>query len=242
MIHIYLCDDNDILLQRYKNQITQLAHTHGIEHMVSTYSSGEQLLFHLKDNPNKADIIYLDVVMGELNGIETAKQLRALDCQSEIIFLTSSEEYVFSSFDVNPLYYVLKDSSNEQQKFEEVFLHAAELTITKRNDVFICENDSVKKQIPLHQISYFNRNDGLATVHFSTNKSFEFYISMETLLEQLSSKHFILCHNDYLVNIKFIDEIDVHDVLLISGDRIPVGRAYAKELKLAFSKSLCEMF
>lgn len=239
MINIYLCDDSELLRQRYKNQITRIADDNSIEHTIFTFSSGEQLL---SQKPNVADIIYLDVVMDGINGIETAKQLRAQDCQAEIIFLTSSEEYIFESFDVNPLYYMIKGSANEQKNFEKIFLQAAEFSVAKRNNVFTCENQTSKKQIPLHQISHFQLNGKTITVHFSTDNSFEFYDSMESLQEQLCEENFVLCHRLYMVNVKFIDEVGSRDVLLTTGERIPVGSAYAKELKLAFSKSLCTMF
>lgn len=242
MINIFLCDDNEILLNRYKKQISDLAVKNALEHRITTFSSGEQLLFHMSENPNTADIIYLDIIMGGINGLDAAKRLRGAGYHGELIFLTSSEEFVFDSFDANPLYYIVKDSSNEQSKFEESFSRAIDLISKKTTEFFICENRSVKKQIPLHAISYFEIHSRIVTVHFDTDKTFEFYSSMDNLLSQLNRQHFIRCHRSFVINLKFIDTLETKDVLLITDEKIPIGSTYGKELKLAFSKSLCELF
>lgn len=242
MTNIYLCDDNEVLLNRYKQQITDLTVKHSIEHCITTFTSGEQLLFHLSENPNTADIIYLDILMDKMNGLEAAKKLRETGYNGEIIFLTSSEEYVFDSFDVNPLYYILKDSGNEQSKFEESFLRGISLTSKKATEFFICANRAEKKQIPLHLISYFEIRSRVVTVHYDGPKVFEFYCSMESLLSQLSRNSFIRCHRSYVISLKYIDTIEAKDVILASGIKIPIGATYMKDLKLAFSKSLCEIF
>lgn len=242
MTTIYLCDDNEILLNRYRNQIAELAAKHSLEYCITTFSSGEQLLFDLNDNINKADIIYLDILMGQLNGLDVARQLRENGYSGEIIFLTSSEEFVFDSFDANPLYYILKDSSNEQSKLEESFLRAMNLTSKKATEVFVCTNRTETKQIPLHLISYFEIQSRVITLHYDNGKCFEFYSSMESLLDELDARIFVRCHRSFVINLKYIDTIEAKDVILTDGEKIPMGITFMKDLKLAFSKSLCEIF
>lgn len=242
MTSIYLCDDNEVLLSRYKQQITELALKHSVEYCITTFTSGEQLLFHLCENPNDADIIYLDIIMGKMNGLDVAKKLRETGFFGEIIFLTSSEEYVFDSFDANPLYYILKESPHEKSKLEESFLRGVSLTSKKATEFFICANRMEKKQIPLHLISYFEIHSRVVTVHYDGQKVFEFYSSMDSLLSQLNQHSFIRCHRSYVIGLKYIDTLDAKDVLLTTGKKIPIGTTYMKDLKLAFSKSLCEIF
>ncbi len=121
MTNIILCDDNSSLLEKYKNILHDLSQKHDFDIMITTFFSGEHLLFHLADDPNQADIIFMDILMQDLNGIDTAKRLRMLGCHSEIIFLSSSAEFVFESFDVAPLQYIIKDSESELKKLEQVF-------------------------------------------------------------------------------------------------------------------------
>lgn len=242
MITAYLCDDNEILLQKHQEDLISIAEQNNVLLNTKLFTSGEQLLFNLEDVPNEADIIFLDIQMDGLDGLETAKRLRDFGCQSEIIFLTSCEEYVFDSFDVDPLYYVIKGTTS-REKFTKIFLRAVELANKKENDFFTCENAGVSKRIPLHEISYLKVSNRTVTVHYldgTTPMEFDFYAKMDQLQEELSSKGFIRCHRSYMVSLKHLDEINKNTLITIEGYEIPLGMTYAKDVKLAFSASLAD--
>lgn len=241
MIQIYLCDDNEILLKRYQKKLKHLAEKHEFSVSFSCFLSGEQLLFHLEENPNAMDIIFLDILMGKLNGIEVAKKLRAMGCDAEIIFLTSSEEFVFDSFDTSPLHYILKDIETEDSKLEEVFTKALLLALKKESEVFLCESAGQKKKIPLHRISFFEIRGRVVTVHFDNN-TFDFYSEIDTIETTLKSKRFVRCHRSFVVNLRCIDSINKNEIVLTTGEVIPLGPTYARELKLSFSSSLSNLF
>lgn len=236
MITIYLCDDNEILLQKYQKKISEYAAANQLQLSMRTFTSGEQLLFYMEDKTSEPDIIYLDILMGELNGIETAKKLRNYGYQAGIIFLTSSEEYVFESFDVDPLHYILKDDPNVG-KFEEVLTRAISVVSKKKKDVLICTSGSVTKQIPIHTISHFEVRNRIVTVYFDRT-SFDFYSTIEKLEQDLIGKGFVRCHRAFVVSLKHIDEISKESVKTIEGNIVPIGPSYLKKLKLEFSDSL----
>lgn len=240
MTNIYLCDDNQIILQKYQDLIIQLAESNNLSIAIKTYSSGEQLLFHLSESPNDADIIYLDVLMGKLNGIDTARKLRRCGCLSEIIFLTSSDEFVFDSFDVSPLNYIRKDNVTET-KFEQILLNAVSLSDEKAGDILLCESGSTKKQILLSSISYLDITNRVVNVHYF-DKVFQFYSTMEKQEQYLSQKGFMRCHRSFLINLRYVDEIGTAEIRLVDGTSIPAGRTYIKDLKLAFSAYLAGNF
>ena len=106
MITVFLCDDNEISLTRYHKKLTSIVEKTEEQIKISHFSSGESLIAYLEENPNEADIIFLDLLMGNLNGVEIAKKLRELVCISEIVFLTSSEDFVYDSFEASPLHYI----------------------------------------------------------------------------------------------------------------------------------------
>lgn len=241
MITVILCDDNEILLTRYQTKLSNLAKAYQEEVRFLIFTSGESLLFQLSEHPNEADIIFLDILMNRLNGIETAKKLRSMGCISEIIFLTSSEEFVFDSFDVSPLHYILKGSPTEDQKLDEIFAVAIALTKEKETDVFLLESSGQKKKIPLHKISYFEIRGRIMTIHFGT-ESLDFYAGMDAVAESLQKKRFVRCHKSYLVNLKYIDTIQKNGIVLVNGVEIPLGSSYARDVKLAFSKNLSALF
>ncbi len=234
MVTIFLCDDNEQMIDKYTRLINKYAIKNKIIIMISTFKSGEALVFHMSDAPNQADIIYLDILMDPLNGIETAKQLRKLSCNSEIIFLTTSEDYVFEAFDVSPVQYLIKDSTSAE-RFEEIFLRAISLVEDKKTDMFVCELGSTRNIIPMKDISHFEIWRRLVIVHYQGVKSFEYYGTMKQLEQQLLKKNFVRVHRSYMINLKYIKKFQRTNLILKTGEIIPIGGTYTKLVNHAFS-------
>lgn len=206
-----------------------------MEVTISSFSTGEQLLFHLSDNPNQADIIYLDILMGSLNGMDTAKKLREIKCKSEIVFLTTSEDYVYDAFDISPVHYLLKTATSPE-KFEEVFLRAVELVRKKETDMFICEVANTQKVIPIKDISFFEIWKRVITVHYNGKETVEFYSTMEELEKQLTDKGFVRIHRSFIVNLHYISKFQQNSLYLKTGENIPIGVTYMKRVRQSFSE------
>jgi two-component system response regulator LytT len=234
MLKIALCDDNQCVINQYAELISQIAKKHQIKIQLSSYLSGESLLFHYSEAPEQTDIIFLDVMMGKTDGMETARKLRDCDCKAQIVFLTSYEDYVYEAFDVNALQYLLKDNTSTE-KFEEVFLKAAELASKKEEELFTFEFDGKTSAIPIHQISYFEIWQRIVTVHYSDGKTAKFYGSMERIENKLSGKNFVRSHRSYLIHLPYIVTFRQQTVQLKTGETVPVGVTYVQSLKRAFS-------
>ncbi|PPK79044.1 LytTR family two component transcriptional regulator [Lacrimispora xylanisolvens] len=234
MYTIFLCDDIQETLDEYASLIKTIAEKNQIQVTISSFSSGEQLLFHLSDSPGQADIIYMDILMHQLNGIETARRLRDSGCQSEIIFLTTSDEYVFEAFDVTPVQYLLKGETTPE-RFERVFLQAISRIQKKGSDIFLCESQGVQKVLSVSSISFFEITKRIVTVQYNGSEEFSFYSSMENIENQLSGKGFVRVHRSYIVNLSYIVMFQQNAVCLKTGTVIPLGVTYIKQVRKAFS-------
>ena len=234
MYTIFLCDDIQETLDEYASLIKTIAEKNQIQVTISSFSSGEQLLFHLSDSPGQADIIYMDILMLQLNGIETARRLRDSGCQSEIIFLTTSDEYVFEAFDVTPVQYLLKGETTPE-RFESVFLKAISRIQKKGSDIFLCESQGVQKVLSVSSISFFEITKRIVTVQYNGSEEFSFYSSMENIENQLSGKGFVRVHRSYIVNLSYIVMFQQNAVYLKTGTVIPLGVTYIKQVRKAFS-------
>lgn len=231
MFNIYLCDDNPIILERYKKLIDGIAKQEQLMLQVVTFNSGEQLVFHLEDTNGYPDIIYLDVLMGGDNGLKTAEKLRSMGCSSEIIFLTSNPEFVFDSFDSSPAHYLIKETvSNE--RFRDVLLKTIATAKSKSASFFSCSSSAAKMQIKINDILYFEIRNRIVTVYYN-QESFDFYSRLEDVESQLSAHSFIRIHRSYLVHAKYIRQINRQSVMLASGVSLPLGVTYAKQVKQA---------
>ena len=229
MIRIYLCDDDPILLDTYHTLLKEISAQYSLDVQVSRFSSGEQLLFRYEDEDEEPEVIFLDVIMGGDNGVETARKLRALGCTAEIIFLTANPEYVFESFEVSPANYLLKNTIT-RQRFEEILVKALAEADQKSRRVFTCENGSVQKNIPIASIYCFEVSNRTVTVYYDKT-SFTFYSSLEEVQEKLKEGSFLRVHRSYLVRLPCIEQLERTSLTLSNGQVIPVGVTYAKKVK-----------
>jgi DNA-binding LytR/AlgR family response regulator len=235
MLKIVLCDDKQEVINKYAQLIYQCCDKYHINIELSCFFSGESLIFHLLDNPNMADIIYLDILMDKLDGMVTAKKLRDLECKAQIIFLTSCEDFVYEAFDVNAVHYLLKDETTKE-KFEHVFLRAVELAAHKEEEVFCCEFDGKTSVIPLAQIAYFEIYKRVVSVYYGKNMITKFYASMDLLKKQLNRKGFVRVHRSFLVHLSYIVKFQNQSILLKTDAVIPIGTTFSQPLKQMFSE------
>lgn len=234
MVKIALCDDRKDAIEQYSKLLKACAEKYQIEIEVCCFFSGEELLFHLSVSSYKIDIIYLDIMMEKLDGMETARQLRSYNCNAQIVFLTSCEDYVYEAFDVNAVQYLIKDELT-LHKFETVFLKAVELASRKEEELFACEFGGETSMIPISKISYFEIWKRAVTVHYGEGQTAKFYSSMEQLEKRFAGKDFVRVHRSFLVHFPYIAKFQQQSLILKTGQTIPVGGTYEKVLKTSFS-------
>lgn len=130
MIKIALCDDNEIERGILKNVIEGLLKEIGYGVQIFEFSSGEKLL----RNYSRGDyeLIFLDVQMKQLDGIETGKAIREKDAQVEIVYATSSGQYMKEGYDVHALAYMLKPYMLEEVR-ETLVYYLKKYDVEKEN-------------------------------------------------------------------------------------------------------------
>ncbi|HAX53091.1 MAG TPA: DNA-binding response regulator [Lachnospiraceae bacterium] len=235
MLKIALCDDNSDTAGMYAELINQVAKKHQIKIELSCFYSGESLLFRYMDMPEEVDIVYLDILMDKMDGMETARKLRDHNCKAQIVFLTSYEDYVYEAFDVNAVHYLLKDDTSTS-KFEKTFLKAVELVSKKEDELFCFEFDGKTGVVPIRDISHFEICRRLVTIHYDNGKKAKFYASMSQLENKLSDYNFVRSHRSFLVHLPYIAVFQQQELLLKTGEVVPIGTTYMRSLKEAFSE------
>ncbi len=229
-MRIIICDDDRNILDRYTKVLKELGEKHKIKQDVSGYISGEELLFELPENPDEIDLIYLDIHFGnKMDGMEVAKKLRKVGYTNQIIFLTVDREKVFESFDVDPLYFFVKEDVSAT-KFEEVFLKAIRRIRSKEEEILSLSCAGQNRNIPVEDIRYFEVVQRIITVYYG-KESFEFYSTMGKLENLLAHRGFVRVHRGYIVALRHIVSVKNSEILLTNDVRIPVGRTYMKNLR-----------
>lgn len=229
MLNICLCDDDINILDYYSYKINKLLERNNYIFTIKTFKNGESLIFELDDNPNRFDIIIIDIIMKDINGIKTTEVLRKCGYKGIIIFLTSSKEFALDSFKVEPLNYILKNDSFD--KFENVFLKAVEKVYKNSNKNIIISSKSQNKIVNLDSIIYMESMNKKVILHKVSGELEEINCIFKDLYEKIKDYEFIRCHKSYIVNIKYVKSFNKTECKLQKEITVPIGRKYAKKFK-----------
>lgn len=180
---------------------------------IEAYPTGEELL----SSGKRFDIVFLDIQMEGMNGIETARSLRERQGDTVLIFITGIKEYVFDALALYAFQYLLKPI--DEGKFAEVLERAVREAARKkeRRVLFIKSRNLTLDQ---SEILYIESRAKKAEIYTAgAAQAIEIYASMDELAGQLG-ENFYRCHRAYIVNMDCITEYDSESITLTTGDRV----------------------
>lgn len=232
MIKIAICEDEKETQLLIEDQLDNILKNINIEYEIQKYSSGEELLdSNLKD----IDILLLDIQMGQINGMDTARKIRELSNKMEIIFITSLIDYVQEGYEVRAYRYLLKPIESEELK-QHVITCIKEIE-TNKNKYIVIKNRSNTYKIYSNEIKYIEVQKKEMSIH-TINKSFDVRYSLGKIEKDLNLDNFVRCHKSFLVNLSYVENIKLNIAILESGEEIPISRYRYKDVKEKFLKFL----
>lgn len=233
MVKIALCDDNEIERGILKNVVEGLLKEIGQEVQIFEFSSGEKLLRNY--SKGDYDVIFLDIHMKQLDGIETGKAIRTKDAQVEIVYATSSEDYMKEGYDIHALAYLLKPYRLEKVR-ETLVYYLNKYNVKKENDkVGILEITIQQKKIIIRQKDiYCLESMGRIVSIYCKNDVFKVYARLGELEKKLDSHMFLRCNQSYIVNILWVKDIVDYDFYLPDNKLVPIRKRDKKEIVQKF--------
>lgn len=223
MIRIAVCEDSIPVQAQIEDHISEIL----TDCPVEIFSSGEELLSFLSRERRRFSLYLMDISLPGISGIETAAAIRERDPYALIIFITDYKEYVYEVFETLPYRFITKPI--DKDIFHKAISDAVNY-ITDRGELFHFHVDRVQYQIPFQEIIYFESNLRRVTLH-TGKEAFSFYGRLRDLSEHLNPMLFVRTHASYLVNMEYIRSIRDAEVLLSTGEHIPVSRKYRPSVR-----------
>lgn len=231
MVKIGICDDEPEMRKPLRQILEQVLQLQGVEYLISESESGEELTAGI--SCLDIDILFLDIEMRSLDGIETAKLLRRKGMKGIIIFVTAYPDFVFQGYEVHAFHYILKPYRKE--KIEEVLRRALhELDLSKER-YFVIEQKARVIRIPLSQTIAF-KSDRRKVEALLEEDFVAFYGRIDEVCRELPSC-FIRIHNRYIVNLNYVTTLE-RDRCILGSRSFPVSRAFRQELETAFARAM----
>ncbi len=192
------------------------------------FSSAERFLFAYEEDP-AWDMLFLDIEMGQMDGVSLAKRIRAHNATVQIAFITGFPDFIAEGYEVAALHYLMKPV--QEQKLFAV-LDRAWAALRKTERVLMLPTADAVARIPLSQVMYVEAFAHTVTVVTPT-QSIQGKISISEMEKRLG-EGFVRVHRSYLVGLKHIARLAKTEVILDDGTALPLARSAADAVHKAF--------
>lgn len=177
----------------------------------------------------KPDLIFLDINMPDLNGMQL---LASLSEKPKVIFTTAYSDYAVESYNLNAVDYLLKPIAFE--RFLTAINKVSALTSLKQvpqpqPDFVLIKSGAQTHKVKLDEILFLEKEGNYLTV-FTNNKKILIRENMTDVFEIIPKEGFVRIHKSFVVALKHITTIESYQIT-IGKYTIPVGNAYKNDLK-----------
>lgn len=241
MIRVCICDDDQLIANRISSIIDRLTEEKNISITKDVYYSGASLVRSIKKDNSYYDLIFLDIEMEDMDGIEVAKQLRLTDELANIIYVTSYENYAIETFAVRPYQFVVKPF--EDEVIEKYFMDVYERVIAESDECFKFSFKNTYYKVSLKDIRYFESRKRNVIINMNDGRVFEYYDVLDNVEKRLSAtKHdFLRIHKSTLVNSRYIFKKRYNEIELSNGEKLLISEGKRKEINEKYMRKVEEI-
>lgn len=221
MFTVAVCDNEKVICDRMREFSERYAKEKNIAMDIMTFFSGEDL-YEALTGGDSFDLIFLDIEMNRLSGLDVAKAIREFqdDLLTQIVYISAQQQYAMELFETHPLNFLVKPLEYESVAKT---LHKAIRLKMKRGEIFSYSIKGETHRVPISNILYFE-SCGRKLRIVRTGDVEEFYGRISDLTIRLTNKRFVQIHKSYIVNIDYIDFVDGNNITMYNGDILPLSR------------------
>ena len=229
---IAVCDDNPKHINAIENSLFEIGKAENIKVECDAYQSGEELTRVYQSSTAAYDVIFLDMEMDGLNGIDTANLIRERDEYVIIVFVTSHTEYMKDSFKCSPFRFLVKPVHIDELK--EVFSDILKKLSKKKKVLSFTENKALIR-IYCEDIIYCESLDHWVYIH-TTHGTHKICKSLSDLYGSLDDTLLFRVHSSFIVNFHYVKAIRNNFIELYHSDKdIPISRSYKKSVLFEYT-------
>lgn len=223
-LNIILCDDDPKSIEQMQENAKRLGKEFDVDMNVSVCADGDMLLNCYQEN---TDILFLDVEMPLIDGIQAAAQIRERDARVVIVFMSRFERYAIKGYYAGAWRYLLKPVRWDDFR-KEMEIPVKKLLREKDQTIHI-KNDAGVYAIPLEEVSYLEVNSKKNVDIHTSDRVIECYHTLSEMEKMLPTDHFFRCHNSFIVNFDYIVKIENDLIQMRGGENVMLSRRRKRE-------------
>ncbi|MBQ6362135.1 MAG: response regulator transcription factor [Lachnospiraceae bacterium] len=229
MIRIAIVEDDIRCAGEIAEYLDRYSAENDVEFRISVFHDGDEIVAGYQGD---FDILLMDIELPLLNGMEASKEIRGIDRDVEIIFITNSPQYAIQGYRVGALDYILKPVN--YYAFSQTITRAIERNELKQERSILVNVKGGRQKIIVRKIRFVEVRDHDLTFH-TEDGDISARGTIRDAMEELEGHGFFHCNKGYLINLAFVDSISGHDIKM-GKDIIPVGRTRKKAFMEALNK------
>lgn len=221
---IAICDDEKIMQEYLKEEID--SYFQSLDVLTLCYGSGEEMLADYEEQ--QYDMVFLDIEMKGLNGLQVAKRLHTWKKDLPIVMVTTHTELAMDGYEVQAFRFLAKPVKREK-------LHSALKAMEERmyeDGKIQIVSDGLQRYIPCKSVCYIKCENVYLNI-VTINENYLVRKKLKEFMEELPEKLFFQVHRSYVVNLSFVESFDGVNVYMEDGMKIPVSKAKRDEFKIA---------
>ena len=228
-INIAICDDEHKSLDTIEEKLYKASEKLNIKIETYIYNDGNKVLDLIYNEKEDFDILFLDIDMPNISGLEVARKLREKKTDVILIFISAHEQYVFDSIEYNPFRYIRKSRIDKELLLA---LRAAYSRIAEMQDYYIAvKTEESEVRVNHSDIMYFETIARKVGIHLNNGEVLIVRKTIKELNEELNDEHLIRIHSGCVANVKYIDKFSNYDITLDNGEKLIVSRTRVKNVK-----------
>lgn len=227
MIRIAVCDDDIRMVTEIESLLSQSAKENFTDIEVSVFYDGDKLEKIIRQG-GRYDIIYLDIEMKRVNGVEAARYIRKFDSSVLLIYISAHETYLKELFEVETFRFLSKPV--DKNIFKRYFYEACH-KLEALDCFFEYKFNKEMKKVLLKEVQYFESVGRTIRIHMGQNTE-DFYGKLNNIENELKgNRRFLRIHQSYFVNYDYIRKIGLKQVELFDGTLLMVSRERRKNIR-----------
>lgn len=236
MYQIAICDDDQSFIQDLKINLERYAADTGREFCFFEFHDGIELIENYQPD---FDLIFMDIKMEKLGGLETAEEIRKTDSTVGLFFLTSLSQYVWKGYEYGAINYLLKPMKYGRLKME---LDRFFSRYPGREEGYLSfSNDNGKYKVLYKNLRYAETQKRNVLLHFDGQEQV-IYKNMKEIASLLEAqRQFARCHASFIVNMAYVKSVENLEAVLTTGERVPISQPKRKEFMAKLADFLGDM-
>ncbi len=235
MVLIYMCDDEEKYTDILSRIIYEYFQKKEIQIVIKTFTDTSEMMVQVKNEKNNIDLFFMDIELGNDNGIEVAERINNELGPGKIIYISSHDEYVYDVFKTSPIDYIRKPFSSD--KIFEI-LDRIKLYDKSQNKISVIAK---RKEIiiDIDDICYAESQGRLLCIHLK-REVVDIYCKVDEFEKVISEKSslFIRIHKSILVNYNYIEAFNSEYIEMNDGAQFNISRKYQNEVKNRYIREI----